>query len=103
MVGRCRSGAFGGRRHRSSQGFPVPGGSGGAEAPDYHRRVRILVTGGAGFIGSNLVDLLLAEGHEVRIIDDFSTVRRSNIAHLGDSVEIVEGSILDASLLSGTV
>ena len=65
--------------------------------------MRILVTGGAGFIGSNLVDLLLAEGHEVRIIDDFSTGRRSNIAHLGDSVEIVEGSILDASLLSGTV
>lgn len=65
--------------------------------------MRILVTGGAGFIGSNLVDLLLAEGHEVRIIDDYSTGRRENIAHLGGSVDIVEGSILDPSLLASAV
>lgn len=58
------------------------------------------MTGGAGFIGSNLVDLLLDEGHEVRVIDDFSTGRRSNIAHLGDRVEVVEGSILDAPTLT---
>lgn len=61
------------------------------------------MTGGAGFIGSNLVDLLLAEGHEVRIIDDFSTGRRSNIAHLGGSAEVIEGSILDSSVLAPAV
>ncbi|MFM8862794.1 MAG: GDP-mannose 4,6-dehydratase [Acidimicrobiia bacterium] len=65
--------------------------------------MRILVTGGAGFIGSNLVDLLLAEGHEVRIIDDFSTGRRANVAHLAGRVELVEGSILDPDLMTDVV
>lgn len=65
--------------------------------------MRILVTGGAGFIGSNLVDLLLAEGHDVRVIDDFSTGRRVNIAHLGDAIELIEGSILDRPLLDRAV
>jgi UDP-glucose 4-epimerase len=61
------------------------------------------VTGGAGFIGSNLVDLLLAEGHEIRVIDDLSTGRRSNIAHLDGSIEFHEASILDAELVSRLV
>ena len=43
------------------------------------RRVRALVTGGAGFIGSNLVDGLLARGDEVSILDDLSTGRRVNL------------------------
>lgn len=61
------------------------------------------MTGGAGFIGSNLVDLLLADGHEVRVIDDLSTGRRSNIAHLEGSIEFHEASILDTELVSRLV
>ena len=52
-----------------------------------------LVTGGAGFIGSHLVDELLARGHRVRVLDNFATGRRENIAHVQDDVELVEGDI----------
>jgi UDP-glucose 4-epimerase len=52
-----------------------------------------LVTGGAGFIGSNLVRRLLAEGHEVRVLDNFATGHRDNIADLLDEIELVEGDI----------
>jgi UDP-glucose 4-epimerase len=57
-----------------------------------------LVTGGAGFIGSHLVERLLRDGHAVRILDDFSTGRRVNLAFAGanDPLEIVEGDIRDA-------
>lgn len=52
-----------------------------------------LVTGGAGFIGSNLVEELLKREERVRIIDDFSTGKRENIAPFLDRIEVVEGSI----------
>ncbi|SEH03761.1 UDP-glucose 4-epimerase [Nonomuraea solani] len=45
--------------------------------------MRVLVTGGAGFIGSNLVDRLLADGHEVHVVDDLSSGRRDNLAQAG--------------------
>jgi nucleoside-diphosphate-sugar epimerase len=54
--------------------------------------VRILVTGGAGFIGSHLVERLLGDGHDVRILDSFATGRRDNIALL-DGAELVEGDV----------
>jgi len=51
-----------------------------------------LVTGGAGFIGSHLVDELVRRGHPVRVVDDFSTGSRENLAHLS-GVEILEGDL----------
>jgi nucleoside-diphosphate-sugar epimerase len=55
--------------------------------------MKVLVTGGAGFIGSHLASRLLSDGHEVRILDNFSTGSRANVALLGDAVEVVEGDI----------
>lgn len=54
---------------------------------------RVLVTGGAGFIGSNLVEALLERGDDVRILDNYSTGRRANLAALGRDVEVVEGDL----------
>jgi UDP-glucose 4-epimerase len=56
---------------------------------------RVLVTGGAGFIGSHLVEALLAEGRSVRVVDDLSTGHRSNLGHLAGSFEWVEGDLAD--------
>jgi UDP-glucose 4-epimerase len=54
-----------------------------------------LVTGGAGFIGSSIVEELLSKGEAVRVIDDFSTGRRQNLEALKGKLELVEGSIVD--------
>ena len=54
---------------------------------------RCLVTGGAGFIGSHIVDALLAEGNEVRVVDNFSTGDRTNLLHLRGEIEIMEGEL----------
>jgi nucleoside-diphosphate-sugar epimerase len=54
-----------------------------------------LVTGGAGFIGSSLAEALLAQGDTVRILDDFSSGRRSNIEGLKGKLDVIEGSIVD--------
>ena len=55
--------------------------------------MRVLVTGGAGFIGSHLAAELLQRGDAVRVLDNFATGRRSNLASLGDDVELVEGDV----------
>jgi UDP-glucose 4-epimerase len=52
-----------------------------------------LVTGGAGFIGSNLVRALLERGDAVRVLDNFATGHRSNLAGLGADVELIEGDL----------
>jgi UDP-glucose 4-epimerase len=70
--------------------------------------LRYLVTGGAGFIGSHLIDALAARGEQVLVLDDLSTGRLENIQHLVelDNVEFVEGSVLDEALVDdcmGTV
>ena len=64
--------------------------------------MRILVTGGAGFIGSHLCERLIKDGHTVTAIDDFSTGRASNLANLARSsnFNIVEGSILETNVLN---
>ena len=54
-----------------------------------------LVTGGAGFIGSSIAEALLAKGERVRVLDDFSSGRRENLASMSGKVEVVEGSIVD--------
>jgi UDP-glucose 4-epimerase len=63
--------------------------------------MHILVTGGAGFIGSHLCERLIADGHTVTAVDNFSTGRASNLHSLKDAGEftLIEGSILNTSLL----
>ena len=56
---------------------------------------RYLVTGGAGFIGCNLVRHVLAQGHGVVVLDDFSTGKRENLAGVADRIELIEGDIRD--------
>jgi nucleoside-diphosphate-sugar epimerase len=57
--------------------------------------MKYLVTGGAGFIGSNIVEKLLQLGHEVRVLDDFSSGRRENLASFVKNIDLVEGDIRD--------
>ena len=60
--------------------------------------MRVLITGGAGFIGSHLADRLLAAGDEVLVIDNFSTGRRDNLAPR-PGLTVVEGTIADGALV----
>jgi UDP-glucose 4-epimerase len=64
--------------------------------------MRILVTGGAGFIGSHLCDRLISEGHSVTVLDNFSTGRPSNLRQLAGvaGFKMIEGSILNSQVLS---
>jgi UDP-glucose 4-epimerase len=62
-----------------------------------------LVTGGAGFIGSSLARALLARGDGVRIVDNFSTGKRENLADIVDRVELLEGDIRDEKVLGKAI
>jgi nucleoside-diphosphate-sugar epimerase len=55
--------------------------------------MKYLVTGGAGFIGSNIVEELLNRGHKVRVLDNFATGRRENLNDFGDKIELIEGDL----------
>jgi UDP-N-acetylglucosamine/UDP-N-acetyl-alpha-D-glucosaminouronate 4-epimerase len=62
-----------------------------------------LVTGGAGFIGSHIVGRLVGAGARVRVLDNFVTGRRANLASVADRVELVEGDIADAAVVRRAV
>jgi len=67
--------------------------------------MRILITGGAGFIGSHLAERLVAEGHDVVALDDLSTGQKKNLASLdgNNHFRFIEGSVLDADLVNQLV
>ena len=65
--------------------------------------MRVLITGGAGFIGSHLADALLAQGDQVVILDNLTTGSSANIAHIEDQIEIHQGDIRDESLVNDLV
>ena len=58
-------------------------------------KLKILVTGGAGFIGSHLAEALVKRGHRVRVLDDFSAGRRENLRAVKDDVEVLRGNCAD--------
>lgn len=66
-------------------------------------RMRVLVTGGAGYIGSHVVDALIAEGHELSVLDNLTTGKIANIEHCLGEIRFVNGSILDAALVEREV
>ena len=61
--------------------------------------MRVLITGGAGFIGSHLADHYVAAGDAVTVLDNFSTGTRTNIAHLEDTVKTVDGDIRNIEVI----
>ncbi len=63
----------------------------------------ILITGGAGFIGSHLTDVLLARGHAVRVLDNLSTGKRANLPLDNPRLELIEGDVADAALVARTM
>jgi UDP-glucose 4-epimerase len=63
----------------------------------------VLVTGGAGFIGSHLAERLCREGHRVRVLDNFATGRRENLASISGEVDLIEGDVRSYERVHGSV
>ena len=61
--------------------------------------MRVLITGGAGFIGSHLADHYVSAGHEVTVLDNFSTGSKTNISHLEGKITVVDGDIRNVELI----
>ena len=64
--------------------------------------MRVLITGGAGFIGSHLADALIARGDQVVALDNFSTGSAANIKHITKNLEIIDGDIRNTELINET-
>lgn len=62
--------------------------------------MRALVTGGAGFIGSHVVAALLAEGHSVRVLDDFSSGHEERLSPLAGPLEVLRGDVRDGEIVA---
>ena len=95
------------RRARADHGRRGPRGAGAGERPPPRRPWRAmsrdrtaLVTGGAGFIGSHLVDRLVREGWRVRVLDDFSSGGEHNLAASRAHIELLRGDLCDAALVA---
>lgn len=65
--------------------------------------MKILVTGGAGFIGSHIVTALVERGDVVRVLDNLDTGSRENLAHLGGNVEFIKGDVTDPRAVARAV
>jgi len=65
--------------------------------------MRVLITGGAGFIGSHLADALIARGDQVVALDNFSTGSTANIKHITKNFEIIDGDIRNTDLINDTI
>src|SRR5688572_17634569 len=110
---RCRSRIDERRSRRAARGSAPSGASSrcpwprspGLRASRRRLSISVLVTGGAGFIGSHLVDRLIAEGRDVTVLDDLSTGSSDNLAahERGPKIKFIRGSVLDAALVDDLV
>ena len=65
--------------------------------------MKVLVTGGAGFIGSHLVRELLEQGHDVRVVDNFSTGSEANLSSVADEIDTIRGDLRDENVARAAV
>jgi len=83
-----------GAGHVSGRAGRIPA-RGKNQADHQGNRVHYLITGGAGFIGSHLVEHLVAAGHDVTVLDDLSSGRRTNLAAVRRQIRFIRGSVTD--------
>lgn len=69
----------------------------------FFEMARILITGGAGFIGSNMADFFLEKGHDIHILDNLSTGNLKNLTHIKSQVSLYEGDICDDKVLQKAI